>query len=279
MPTLAAVIAALEHLAPLRLAAEWDAVGLLVGSRRTEIDRVLCCLSLTPDVAAEAVAARADLVVTHHPLPFRPVARLTDETITGRVLLDLTGAGIAVYSPHTAWDSAAGGINDQLATLAGLEHVAPLVADAIHPAAGCGRAGTAATTVGRLARHLAARLAARGVQIVGPEDRPAGRVGIVCGSGGDMLAQVKAAGCSTFLTGEIWLHQALEAKEHVQVQPENVTLASITFQNYFRLYSKLAGMTGTAATEADEFAEIYKLDVVEIPTNRPVSRTDEDDDV
>ena len=63
------------------------------------------------------------------------------------------------------------------------------------------------------------------------------------------------------------LHQALEAKEHVNVQPENVTLASITFQNYFRLYKKLAGMTGTAATEADEFLEIYKLVVVEIPTN------------
>ncbi len=75
------------------------------------------------------------------------------------------------------------------------------------------------------------------------------------------------------------LHQALEAKEHVQVQPENVTLASITFQNYFRLYGKLAGMTGTAATEADEFAEIYKLDVVEIATNRPVLRLDEDDEV
>ena len=75
------------------------------------------------------------------------------------------------------------------------------------------------------------------------------------------------------------LHQALEAKEHVQVQPENVTLASITFQNYFRLYGKLAGMTGTASTEANEFAEIYKLDVVEIPTNRKVCRHDEDDEV
>src|SRR5579883_2162312 len=75
------------------------------------------------------------------------------------------------------------------------------------------------------------------------------------------------------------LHQALEAKEHVTVQPENVTLASITFQNYFRLYKKLAGMTGTAATEADEFAEIYKLEVVEIPTNKPVCRKDEDDEV
>ncbi|HEY8578786.1 MAG TPA: preprotein translocase subunit SecA, partial [Beijerinckiaceae bacterium] len=75
------------------------------------------------------------------------------------------------------------------------------------------------------------------------------------------------------------LHQALEAKENVTVQPENVTLASITFQNYFRLYKKLAGMTGTASTEADEFAEIYKLEVVEIPTNRPVARRDEDDEV
>jgi preprotein translocase subunit SecA len=75
------------------------------------------------------------------------------------------------------------------------------------------------------------------------------------------------------------LHQALEAKEHVQVQPENQTLASITFQNYFRLYNKLAGMTGTASTEADEFMDIYKLEVVEIPTNLPVKRIDEDDEV
>lgn len=75
------------------------------------------------------------------------------------------------------------------------------------------------------------------------------------------------------------LHQAIEAKEGVSIQPENVTLASVTFQNYFRLYGKLAGMTGTAATEAEEFAEIYKLGVVEVPTNRPVQRVDEHDRV
>jgi preprotein translocase subunit SecA len=75
------------------------------------------------------------------------------------------------------------------------------------------------------------------------------------------------------------LHQALEAKEHVQIQPENQTLASITFQNYFRMYEKLAGMTGTASTEAEEFGNIYELDVVEIPTNLPVQRKDEDDEV
>jgi preprotein translocase subunit SecA len=75
------------------------------------------------------------------------------------------------------------------------------------------------------------------------------------------------------------LHQAIEAKENVAIQPENVTLASVTFQNYFRLYEKLSGMTGTALTEAEEFAEIYGLGVVEIPTNVPIARKDEDDAV
>jgi len=75
------------------------------------------------------------------------------------------------------------------------------------------------------------------------------------------------------------LHQALEAKEHVTIQPENQTLANITFQNYFRLYEKLAGMTGTAVTEADEFIETYGLDVVEVPTNMDMIRADEDDEV
>jgi preprotein translocase subunit SecA len=75
------------------------------------------------------------------------------------------------------------------------------------------------------------------------------------------------------------LHQALEAKEHQPIQPENQTLASITFQNYFRMYEKLAGMTGTASTEADEFIDIYNLEVIEIPTNMPLVRIDDDDEV
>lgn len=74
-------------------------------------------------------------------------------------------------------------------------------------------------------------------------------------------------------------HQALEAKENVSIQPENQTLASVTFQNYFRLYDKLAGMTGTALTEAEEFMDIYKLEVLEIPTNLPIKRIDDDDEV
>ena len=84
------------------------------------------------------------------------------------------------------------------------------------------------------------------------------------------------------MDGRRWsdgLHQAVEAKENVDIQPENVTLASITFQNYFRLYKKLAGMTGTAITEEGEFGDIYKLSVFEIPTNRPIARADLDDEL
>jgi preprotein translocase subunit SecA len=84
------------------------------------------------------------------------------------------------------------------------------------------------------------------------------------------------------MTGRRWsdgLHQAVEAKEGVKIQPENQTLASITFQNYFRMYEKLAGMTGTADTEAYEFQEIYGLEVVVIPTNRPAQRKDQQDQI
>jgi dinuclear metal center YbgI/SA1388 family protein len=213
MPTLRDVTTALDHLAPLRLAASWDSVGLLVAPRRDAIARVMTCLTLTPTVAEEAVRERADLVVVHHPLPFRPVPRITPDTGPGRVLLELIAAGAGIWSSHTAWDSAAGGINDQLAALVGLAHVAPIEPDAELPSVGFGRAGTAAAGlgVGDLAARAAAGLQVRRVQIAGDPARPAGRVGIVCGSGGDCIAEVVRGGCDTLLTGELKLHQATEA--------------------------------------------------------------------
>lgn len=213
MATLATVTSALERIAPLRLAAAWDTVGLLVQPGRDAVERVLTCLTLTPAVAAEAARERIDLVVTHHPLPFRPVGRITADTGPGTALLALIGAGVGVWSSHTAWDSAAGGINDQLAALLGLAHVAPIEPDRETSLAGCGRMGGAAAgvSVAAVARRAAERLAAAHVQVVGDPDRPAGRVGIVCGSGGDMVDAVRRGGCDTLLTGEIKLHQATEA--------------------------------------------------------------------
>lgn len=214
MFSLPEVIAALERIAPLRLAADWDAVGLLVAPRGPGISRILTCLTLTPEVAAEALRERAELVVSHHPLPFRPVSRLTPDTGTGRVLLELVGQGIGIWSSHTAWDSAAGGVNDQLAALIGLETVAPIEPDAVDPRMGFGRRGSAGVgeTVTTIARRLASTLEPSAVQLVGDPDRAAGQVGIVCGSGGDLVDQVARAGCTTLVTGELKLHDAIAAR-------------------------------------------------------------------
>jgi dinuclear metal center YbgI/SA1388 family protein len=214
MPALPDVVSALERIAPLRLAAEWDSVGLLVAPRGPEVRRVVTCLTLTPEVAAEAAAERADLVVTHHPLPFRPVGRITPDTPTGRVLLELVAAGCGVWSSHTAWDSAAGGINDLLAAGLALERIEPIEPDRDEPRVGFGRIGRASPdeTLESLGRRLAAWLGARGVQLVGERAAAAGRVGIVCGSGGDLVGPVAAAGCQTLVTGELKLHQAIEAR-------------------------------------------------------------------
>lgn len=220
MATLADVTTVLEAIAPLRLAADWDAVGLLIGSRRATISRVMTCLTLTEPVAHEAVREGVDMIVSHHPLPFRPVGRITDGSATGRVLLDLLGSGIAVWSSHTAWDSAAGGINHQLAEFMQLTHAMPLEPDAIDPTVGVGRVGEAQAgmTVTDLAQSLMKSLVAAdpsvtlaGCQIAGEATRTAGRVGIVCGSGGEMVAAVQAAGCATLVTGEIKLHDAFAA--------------------------------------------------------------------
>jgi dinuclear metal center YbgI/SA1388 family protein len=126
MLTVAAVLDHLERLAPTRLAADWDNVGLLLGDRTAPVSRIMTCLTVTPASAAEAVARQASLIVTHHPILFRAVKRLTRDTAEGRMLLDLIRVGVAVYSPHTALDNASGGINDLLARKLGLVEVGPL---------------------------------------------------------------------------------------------------------------------------------------------------------
>jgi dinuclear metal center YbgI/SA1388 family protein len=120
------VLAALHRLAPLDLAEEWDNVGLLLGSLDQPVQRVMTCLTVTAATVAEACQENADLVVTHHPLFYRPVKRITDQTDEGRLVLSLMRAGIAVYSAHTAYDNAPGGINDQIASILELQSIHPL---------------------------------------------------------------------------------------------------------------------------------------------------------
>jgi dinuclear metal center YbgI/SA1388 family protein len=126
MPTVTDLVEFLERFAPPRLAAEWDNVGLLLGERKQPVKRVLTCLTVTPASTEEAVAEKAELIVSHHPVLFRPAKRLTDSTADGRLLLPLLRAGVAVYSPHTAFDNTRDGINDILAQKLGLKDIGPL---------------------------------------------------------------------------------------------------------------------------------------------------------
>lgn len=203
----------LEQFAPPTLAEGWDNVGLLVGDRQRPVKRVMTCLTITPASAAEAIDERADLVVTHHPLPFQAVKRITTDTPTGRMLWDLIGAGISVYSPHTAFDSAADGINAGIASRLELLEVQPLrcIGEANLGAGRCGRLPAAESLV-ELVERVKLALDLPLVQIVGDFGARVERVGIACGAAGEFLADVRAAGCQAFVTGETRFHTCLEAE-------------------------------------------------------------------
>jgi putative NIF3 family GTP cyclohydrolase 1 type 2 len=184
MPTVGDIANRLEQLAPLAGAEEWDNVGLLVGDRARPVARLMTCLTITPTTAAEAIAQRAELVVVHHPLPFRPLTRVTTDTTVGRLLWDLIGAGVCVYSAHTAFDSAEQGINELWAARLGMRDISPLIpansADG-EVALGAGRYGTLP-------------------------------FGVACGSGGSLLDAARANGCDCLITGEANFHACLEAE-------------------------------------------------------------------
>jgi dinuclear metal center YbgI/SA1388 family protein len=120
------LLSTLQELAPLDLAEDWDNVGLLLGDDAADVSAVMTCLTLTPDVAEEAVREHVGLVVTHHPLMFKPVQRISSATSEGAMIVSLLKHGVAVYSPHTAWDNAPQGINQQLAELLELQNIKPL---------------------------------------------------------------------------------------------------------------------------------------------------------
>lgn len=214
MPHIQNIIHFLQDFAPLHLAEDWDNVGLLLGNHGGETNRVMTCLTLTPDVAAEAIREKVDLIVSHHPILFRPIQRITTETNEGRMLLDLITAGIAVYSPHTAFDSAAAGINTQLAKRFDLKNVEPLRADDNAPlAAGSGRVGELETPLDfkSFLQNVLLVMKLPGCEAVATE-REIHRVAVACGAAASFLSDAIEKDCDVFITGEARFHAALEAR-------------------------------------------------------------------
>ena len=212
------VVTFLREFAPQELAEDWDNVGLLIGDPADEVRSVLTCLTLTPNVADEAISRGVQLIVTHHPVLFRPVQRLTAETSEGRMLLSLIRSGISVYSPHTSYDSAADGINAQWARLFDLRDIRPLrpsvaLASETQPV-GSGRCGTlpSAMTLRDLIERIKPVLRVSTVQFVGNLDRQITKLGIACGAAAEFLQDAAKLGCEALLTGEARFHSCLEAE-------------------------------------------------------------------
>ncbi len=212
MPTIEDFHRFLEEFAPPRLAETWDNVGLLVGDHQAEVRRLMTCLTVTPTTVGEAISGRADLIVTHHPLPFSAIKKLTAESTVGRMLLKLIAAGVAVYSPHTAFDSAADGINQKLAEGLGLTEIAALVPQ--QEGQGAGRWGKLdeSLTLGNLAQRLMNFLGIANLQVVGNLQQKVRTVAVACGAAGEFLEIVRREGCDAMVLGEARFHTCLEAE-------------------------------------------------------------------
>ena len=174
----------------------------------------MSCLTITPATVDEAVSKGADLIVTHHPMPFRATKRITRDTTVGRILIDLIRNGISVYSPHTAFDSASLGINQQIAEKLGCRSIAPLQPISDDETVGTGRMGTldAEVSLTAFAERVKESFAINHVQLVGDADRRIKRVGVACGSAGQFLDDAARANCDAFVTGETSFHTCLEAE-------------------------------------------------------------------
>lgn len=215
--TVSDIVNFLEGFAPPELAEDWDNTGLLVGADGDEVSSIMTCLTLTPDVAAEAIAKQASLIVTHHPILFRGVQQVTSRSSEGQMLLELIRAGIAVYSPHTSYDSALAGINQQLAESLGLTDIKPLrplAEPGAEQSIGSGRYGNLpeAMSLGSLIDRVKPIVGVGQSWFVGDLSRKVGRVGIACGSAAEFLRDAAVLECDVLLTGEARFHACLEAR-------------------------------------------------------------------
>jgi dinuclear metal center YbgI/SA1388 family protein len=212
--TVADVVAAMERLHPLDTAQSWDQVGLVTGDPRQPVRRIHLAVDPTLAVIAEARAAAADLLITHHPLLLRGVHSVATTTAKGASVTALVVNDIALYVAHTNADVASPGVSDALAAACGLVEVEPLVVEEGEP---LGRVGDLPEplSLARFADRLAAALppAPAGVRVAGDRDGVVRRVAVLGGAGDGQVADVRAAGADVYVTADLRHHPALEARE------------------------------------------------------------------
>jgi dinuclear metal center YbgI/SA1388 family protein len=219
VPRLSDLTGLLDELYPPVWAESWDAVGPVCGDPDAEVRRVLLAVDPVQQVADEAVAFGADLLVTHHPLYLRGTTTVSAGTFKGRVVHTLIRGGVALHVCHTNADTADPGVSDALAEAVGLRVTGPLLPAPDDPAGrrGTGRVGTlpAAIPLSAFAAQVARGLpaTATGIRVAGDPDRPVRRVAVCGGSGDSFFEAVRAAGADAYVTADLRHHPASEAVE------------------------------------------------------------------
>ncbi|MBE7024834.1 MAG: Nif3-like dinuclear metal center hexameric protein [Ruminococcaceae bacterium] len=200
----------IEQYAPKELASSYDNVGLMLGDGEREVSAVLLTLDVDLEVAMEAKAMGAELIVSHHPLIFNPLKQITTDTPQGKCLLYLAENKIAVYSAHTNLDSALGGLNDLAAGLLRLHKTAPLEKD---EGPGIGRIGELPVSVSlsSLAAEIKRIYRLPYIRYIGNAESPVKRVALCTGSGGDLLDTALKKGADVYITGDIKYSVARDA--------------------------------------------------------------------
>lgn len=201
--TVGHILDLLEKIAPLELAEEWDNVGLLVGRRDAEVSRVLCALDMNQKVLDEAIAAGAQMIVTHHPILFRARGNLREDDAEGRLLCNLVRSGIALAAMHTNFDNAQPGVNDALAECLGLGSV-----EALEHGMRVGEIPQ--TTLSEFAQHVQEKLGGS-VRAYGYGQRIVSKVAVLGGAGEDFVPVALAAGADVYVTGEMGYHKGTAA--------------------------------------------------------------------
>ena len=225
MPTLGDVTALLEEWFPPEHADDWDAVGLVCGDPAEEVRRVHLAVDPTHATVTEALRARAQLLVTHHPLLLKGVHGVPTTGPKGRIVHDLVRGGCALFAAHTNADSPVGGVSESLALARGLHDVRPLEPDADvapgEPDRGSGRVGRLERplTLREFAEHVGRVLpaCAHGVRVAGDPDQRVERVGLCGGAGDFLLDRARAEGVDVYLTSDLRHHPASELREHAAV--------------------------------------------------------------
>ena len=205
----------LDSVAPISLAEDWDNVGLILGDASAEVVRMMTCLTITPESAAEAIEQKANLIVSHHPLPFTATKRITTDRTPTKLIWQLAQAGVSVYSPHTAFDSATSGINQMLCDQLEIHLAEPIVPNLNSPdMPGAGRIGKLAAplSLGKLAESVKRTFSLPRIQVVGALDQDVVRIATACGSGGSFLSKAARKGADCLVTGEATFHTVLEAR-------------------------------------------------------------------